>query len=277
MMLPQTLPAVSKLKVVVDDEEFETDLSGTWIAGKEYTYTITMSESCIDLSMVDHAGNTRASMTTDNCYLVHAAGKYKIPPVYGNAIKNGTINEVSFFPGKDGSITNGINRFVNHNNVGITGPWITKSGTGMDAGMGLTATSAELLWQDRTGLITNVSVNGDYLTFTVGTFAGGNALIAVKNSSKILWSWHIWATDETLESTTAVNTGSHTYNVAAVNLGWVPTGSSGKQGYCTYYQWGRKDPFIPASAYNSNSNHTVYNINGTTTTGIRSSQTYTFK
>lgn len=267
MMLPQTLPATATLKMVVDDEEFETGLTGTWQAGKEYTYNITIGDviTTIDLSMVDNAGNARASMTTANCYLVHAAGKYKIPLVYGNAIKNGGVNTVSFNPG---SVANGTNRFVNHAGSGITGPWITKSGTGIDAGMGLTAASAELLWQDANGLISAVGIDGDYLTFTVGTFNGGNALIAVKDGSgTILWSWHIWATDETLASTTAVATGSHTYNVAAVNLGWVPTGGDGKQGYCTYFQWGRKEPFIPAAGY-SNTNYTVYDINGTVITGI---------
>ena len=222
--------------------------------------------------MVDNAGNARASMTTANCYLVHAAGKYKLPLVYGNAIKNGEENTVAFYPGKDGSITNGTDRFVNHNGDGITGPWITKNGSGVNAGMGLTATSAELLWQDRSGLITSVSINGDYLEFTVGSFGGGNALIAVKNGSTILWSWHIWATTETLASTTAINTGSggHTYNVAAVNLGWVPTEGSGKQGYCPYYQWGRKDPFIPCNGTtNGDTNKTVYNISGANITPAR--------
>lgn len=162
---------------------------------------------------------------------------------------------------------------MNHADAGITGPWITKSGSGVNAGMGLTAASAELLWQDRTNLITTVSVDGDYLRFTVGTFGGGNALIAVKDGSgNILWSWHIWATTDNLSTTTAINTGSHTYNVAHVNLGWVPTGGGGKQGYCTYYQWGRKDPFIPAAAYNSTADHTVYNISNETVTGIYKSE-----
>lgn len=265
MMLPQSLPATAKLKVVVDDEEYETELTGTWVAGKTYTYSVVKSANSIDLSMVDNAGTARASMTTANCYLVHAAGDYKLPLVYGNAIKNGAPNTVAFNPGGSASSTY-TTQFVNHAGTGISGPWITKSGSGVNAGMGLTATSAELLWQDRSGLITSVSVSGDYLKFTVGTYAGGNALIAVKdNSGTILWSWHIWATTETLASTTAVNTGTggHTYNVAAVNLGWVPTGGSGKQGYCPYYQWGRKDPFIPCNGTTSgNTNKTIYNISG---------------
>lgn len=272
MMLPQNLLSGAKLKVVVDDEEFETDLSGTWVAGKEYTYTISMSESCIDLSMVDNAGNERTSMTTANCYLVHAAGDYKLPLVYGNAIMNDTVHTLAFYPGKDGSITNGTDRFVNHNDDGITGPWITKStsGTGVNKGMGVTVNGAELLWQDASGLISAVGIDGDYLTFTVPAAASskaGNALIAAKSGSTIVWSWHIWVTTETLASTTIVATGSHNYTVSPVNLGWIPTGGSGKQGYCTYYQWGRKDPFIPSSHYN-NSNHSVCNIINNYTTGI---------
>ena len=270
LMLPQALPSGATLKVVVDNEEFETDLSGTWIAGKEYTYSISMSAAnVIDLSMVDNAGNDRLSMTTANCYLVHAAGKYMLPLVYGNAIKNGAVNTLAFNPGGTASDTY-TDRFVNHDGNGITGPWITKSGSGIDAGMGLTAASAELLWQDTKGFISAAGIDGDYLTFTVGTYAGANALIAVKDGSgTILWSWHIWATEDDLSNTTVVATGSHDYTVAPVNLGWVPTGGDGKQGYCTYYQWGRKDPFIPASSYNSAYNHTVYNISNSSVTGLR--------
>ena len=237
-----------------------TDNTGTYsltAAGGEYvSHSIVIP--AIDLSMVDNAGTARASMTTANCYLVHAAGKYKIPLVYGNAIKNGTDNRVAYYPGEDGSITNGIDQFVNHNDTPISGPWITKSGSGVNAGMGLTATSAELLWQDAAGLISAVGVDGDYLTFTVGTFTGGNALIAVKDGyDTILWSWHIWATEDDLSNTTVVATGSHNYTVAPVNVGWVPTGDNGKQGYCPYYQWGRKDPFVPSNG-TDNTDKTVY-------------------
>jgi hypothetical protein len=269
IMLPQTLTSSAKLKIVTTDDTYETAISGSWVAGKTYTYSITKeADGAIDLSMVDNAGNERASMTTANCYLVHAAGKYKIPLVYGNAIKNGTDNRVAYYPGEESSVTNGADQFVNHNLDGITGPWITKDGSGIDAGMGLTATSAELLWQDVTGLISAVSVSGNYLKFTIGTFNPGNALIAVKDGSgNILWSWHIWATEDDLTNTTIISTGDHTYTVAPVNVGWVPISSNGKQGYCPYYQWGRKDPFIPSTG-SASTNHTVYNISNSTTTGF---------
>ena len=261
-----------------------TDDKGTYslqaYAGRYVSHYI---KGAVDLSMVDNAGDDRASRTTANCYLVHEAGKYKLPLVYGNAIKDGAVNEVAYYPGKNFSVEGGLNSFVNHNGEAITGPWVTKNSSGVDAGMGLTAASAELLWQDVQGLITAVSIDGDFLKFTVGTFNPGNAVIAVKDGSgNILWSWHIWATTETLTNLTSINTGSHTnlsgasapYRVAPVNLGWVPTGGSGKQGYCPYYQWGRKDPFIPCNGTtNGNTNKTVYNISGATVTGITNSQT----
>lgn len=45
LMLPQSLPATAKLKVVVDSEEFEGSLTGEWLAGRNYVYSITMNES----------------------------------------------------------------------------------------------------------------------------------------------------------------------------------------------------------------------------------------
>lgn len=81
------------------------------------------------------------SRTTANCYLVHAAGTYKLPLVYGNAIENGTTNSDAYKP----SGTNGpyfLTPFHNHadvtigttiqdplkhysNSTNIVGPYIT--------------------------------------------------------------------------------------------------------------------------------------------------------
>lgn len=86
-------------------------------------------------------------------------------------------------------------------------------------------------------------------------FVKGNAIIAAFNSSKeILWSWHIWLTDEPA----MVSTGS--YTVMDRNLGatYAPesssvvwTNASRLATYGFYYEWGRKDPFPGPPAYNS--------------------------
>ena len=224
---------------------------------------IVYPEQPLDLSMLDNAGNDRTSMTTANCYMVHTAGKYKLPLVYGNAIKDGAANTAAY-TGVSG--TNTTATFPNHNGQAINAPWINKStsGTGVDKGMGINVTKAELLWQDAQGLITAVGIDGDYLTLTVGKDADtqeGNALVAAKTQNgTIVWSWHIWVTKQTFadDDLTDINTGSYTYKVTPVNLGWVG-GTTSTTGYCTYYQWGRKDAFIPSRG-NESFDHDVYNI-----------------
>ena len=246
-----------------------------------------------DLSMVDCAGKARTKMWTANCYMVHTKGDYKLPLVYGNAIKNGAVNEIAYKPGSQTTTNPYTANFVNHNGDAINAPWITKAaaGEGVNKGMGITVNSASLLWQDAEGLITEVGIDGDYLTLTVGKDADGtggqegNAVIAVKSGNDIVWSWHIWVTKQTfatadlttITTTDDISTGTQgvdwqVYKVTPVNLGWVSTGGDGKQGYNTFYQWGRKDPFkgtgAPAEA-------NVYNIDGTAVTGFTYDNTTT--
>ncbi len=246
-------------------------------AGKYYPSTVTMAKAPVDLSMVDNAGNAREKQWTANCYMVHTAGDYKLPLVYGNAIKDGAPNTAAYTGIETANTTL---TFPNHAGNAINAPWITKAttGTGADKGMGIVVSTAELLWQDAEGLITAVGIIGDYLTLTVGKNASeqeGNALIAAKDADgNIVWSWHIWVTTETFaaDDLTTVTTGTGTlgtdyqvYKVTPVNLGWVPTGGDGKKGYAPYYQWGRKDPFKGTGAP---ADLTVYDINGTAIAGM---------
>ena len=250
-------------------------------AGKYYDITVKMEKDepdvpdvpAIDLSMVDCAGNERTNAWTANCYMVHSAGKYKLPLVYGNAIKAGAANTAAYNPGGTTS-TNYCANFVNHAGQAITDPWIKNNG--------ITVTSAELLWQDAQGLVTAVGIDGDYLTLTVGknaTAQEGNALIAAKAADdNIVWSWHIWVTKQTFATAdlTDINTDNHTYSVTPVNLGWVGDATS-TTGYCTFYQWGRKDAFIPSTGIGdddgNSDNHTVYDINNNDVTTTAFSRT----
>ena len=257
-------------------------------AGQYYQSTVKMTKP-VDLSMVDNAGNPRDKQWTANCYMVHKAGDYKLPLVYGNAIKAGEDNKKAYNPGGSTSDTYCAN-FVNHAGTAINAPWITKAttGEGVAKGMGITVKSAALLWQDAEGLITKVGISGDYLTLTVGkdaTTQQGNALVAAKDADgKIVWSWHIWVTKETFADATLTtvattdNTSTGTqgvdwqiYKVTPVNLGWVPTDGNGKKGYAPYYQWGRKDALIPGDGATFTApsiSHTVYDIDGNEITGM---------
>lgn len=235
--------------------------------------------SNVDLSMVDNEGNERASRTTANCYLVHAPGTYKIPLVYGNAIKNGVANTRSMYTTDTNS--NLLRRLVNHKDEANWYPWITSSGDGVCGGAGFSVNGAKLVWQDVKNMITNVGIDGYFLTFTVDedNIAEGNAVVAATVSGTVVWSWHIWVTTQTLTNLTTIDTGSKTYQLAPVYLGQV-TGeqvadaSIYEPAYCRikmiydnvtlefpirgrayynggtyvyaaapYYNWGRKDPF----------------------------------
>ena len=246
-------------------------------AGKYYDITVKMDVP--DLSMMDCAGEARASRWTANCHMVHTAGYYKLPLVYGNAIKAGAANTAAYNPIGTTS-TNYCANFVNHAGTAINAPWITKStsGEGVNKGMGINVTQAELLWQDAQGLVTAVGIDGDYLTLTVGknaTTQEGNALVAAKTADgTIVWSWHIWVTKQTFnnlteiaaEVTSTTPSTSYTYQLTPVNLGWVGDATR-TTGYCTFYQWGRKDAFIPGTGTDTN-NHTVYNISNETVSGF---------
>lgn len=263
----------------------------TYLASEALSGKTTLSD--VDLSMVDNAGNARATRTTANCYLVHNPGTYKIPLVYGNAIVDGETNSLAYHATESGDNIKGD--LVNHADAAITDPWLKNNSATPDG--------AELLWQDVNGMITAVGIDGDYLTFTVAGTEAGNAVIAAKMGSTIVWSWHIWVTDETLSDKTRFGLGNYIYTVTWVNVGWVgdkvnttyqgsscvvratcngvtldftvqqPNAvvSTYMNGRNPYYQWGRKDPEIPMNLF-TNYNCNTYDISGnavTTSSGNR--------
>ncbi len=92
-------------------------------------------------------------------------------------------------------------------------------------------------------LVYNVVLSGEYIIFNASG-KKGNALIAAKDAQgKVLWSWHIWLTDQPEEQT--YNNGAGI--VMDRNLGATSAAKSdGARTFGLFYQWGRKDPFIGA-------------------------------
>ena len=201
---------------------------------------------------------------TANCYAINAPGTYKLPLVYGNAIKNDLTNTQAF---------EGHN-FKDYLDRDITGPWIKSSGTPADAC---------LVWSDGFYMVEDVHLEGDYLVFTINPdyMQQANAVVAVRDDQgRIMWSWHIWVTDRTLAEVFHLQDGldgsPDAYGMMRCNLGWVDGKEvyynsrdlnfvftqeySGLQGTLkvhqtgaafdykdvgsTYYQWGRKDPLV---------------------------------
>lgn len=192
-----------------------------------------------------------APMNTANCYVINAPGTYSLPLVYGNAIKNGGINESAYTITATGIHV--LSQFRNHRNQAITGPYIYRH-------EGCEPFDAVLVWQDETGLVTNValSADGHSLTFEVpqASIKQGNAVVAVRAKSRegssydgelhpIMWSWHIWVTDYVpgLEPTNADYTSEKTprdkvvtnqeggrYTFMGATLGWCDAGRTSYSG-----------------------------------------------
>ena len=155
-------------------------------------------------------GGSLTSKGTANCYIVSSRGTYSFPTVKGNSSQSvGAVARAAVL-------------------------W-ESFGTNVTPKVG--------------DLIKSVSYKDGYITYqTADTFKEGNAVIAAKDASgKILWSWHIWLTDQPQ--------GQKYYNNAGTmmdrNLGATSTtpGDVGSLGLL--YQWGRKDPFLGSSSISS--------------------------
>ena len=220
---------------------------------------------------------------TANCYIVNAPGYYRIPMVYGNGIKDGSVNSAS--------IVNS-STFVNSAGTPINKAKISEMQT---------ISNAVLVWQDAYHLIDpkSVKINGDFIEFYIPQkyICEGNAVLAARdNNDNILWSWHIWVTgEEKIVNKTNVeitNKAGSKYNFMSLPLGFChadtrkyPTrniyititqnGESNKQATATivqssessetlgvnapYFQYGRKDPFCPSDG-KGNTFKTLYDL-----------------
>ena len=147
---------------------------------------------------------------TANSYIVSEAGSYKFVPTKGNSSESvGAISSVEVL-------------------------WET-FGTSETPSVG--------------SLISNVRYEGGDIFFdTPETFKEGNAVIAAKDASgAILWSWHIWLTDQPQEQVYYNNAGT----MMARNLGATSATPGDVGALGLLYQWGRKDPFLGSSSISS--------------------------
>ena len=205
---------------------------------------------------------------TANCYAVNASGTYMLPLVYGNAIKNGQYNTRAYSnPDFKDYLENSIEDPYIYNNHGYQ-PY-----------------DACLVWSDGYYMFENVHLSADkkWLVFSINAdyMQQANAVLAVRDSQgRIMWSWHIWVTERTLQTVHQVqdyDSGQlNAYGLMQCNLGWVDAkwvyynsrnldfdftqNTSGnvqslkviqegaafdyKDVGSTYYQWGRKDPLV---------------------------------
>ena len=181
-----------------------------------------------DLSIHDHNGATTARNTA-NSYVISAPGYYRIPLVYGNAIKNGATNSSSYIssapPTMYGSADMILHNFKDHDNQNITDPWIEKTNGGANAGVN----GAKIVWADEANLVhlsaSPIKQDGGnaYLDFEVKQtdIKSGNAVVAVTKGGTVVWSWHLWfAPKDALDKIEVPNHQNVKYYFTKETLGW---------------------------------------------------------
>ena len=247
---------------------------------------------------------TTIPRSTANCYLISAPGHYCIPLVYGNAIKNGITNSHAYQTSVSGTYV--LQHFKDHVNQDITDPWITQSNWGANAPNGAKLVWADESGLVTNLGLTGSGTNA-FVQFEVpaNKIKNGNAVIAVMKNGTVAWSWHLWFIhDDALNTVTCTNFQGYKYKFTQETLGWKYTAWSGstysaprkvrvkveqtvanggvkqsayititqnpgnaRQGYSTFYQFGRKDAFpgtdtTPDGSFNKNGNNNMSATNG---------------
>jgi hypothetical protein len=284
-----------------DAQQFAKRAAAKTLGTKDAPLDLTYYKS--DGTAWTSAEGTRFS---SNCYMINYPGYYEIPVITGPAVNKNTDRQDTFILGTTGIGSTGT--LVDYQEIALRSGWIqyhTGSSNdysyfpGTDGG-----TSSKIkedtyiAWQDSPGSVVLTQkyarkqtprYHSDeyFIQFNVPKDAKpGNTVIAVKNDkNQVLWSYHIWVTSYTTDSTfTAQPNELYSDPNTPVKFLKVPLGyveddytvypareakllitqaESGKtaeitlkQKYhecrpqsCCYYQWGRKDPFPGAKMY----------------------------
>lgn len=166
------------------------------------------------------------SRSTANSYVISAPGHYRIPLVYGNALKNDNNNPSSYQTSHTG--TNILSKFQDHAGNAIDDPWIEKTNSGANAGVN----GAKIVWADEANLVhlsaSPIKQDGGnaYLDFEVkqADIKSGNAVVAVTKNGTVVWSWHLWFVPQSaLTPIPVTNYQNKVYNFTEETLGWKPT------------------------------------------------------
>lgn len=186
-----------------------------------------------DLSTHNIKGQS-TSRNTANCYVISHPGYYKIPLVYGNAIKNGNDYPEAYTSSAAVNLVGGndvtLHHFKDHNSQNITNPWIEKTNSGANNGVN----GAKVVWADEANLVHFDAANtivrsggATFLQFEVKPehIKNGNAVVAVTKNNIVVWSWHLWfAPDNVLDKVEVTNHGGKKYYFTSETLGFTYSG-----------------------------------------------------
>ncbi len=223
---------VSKDKI----PHFDIDKSGFWTVN----FSVALSSEEQAVRILDAQGQPVEAKGNEMCAIIRTA-----------MVGDGEV-KVTF---DDGSVVSlQLSKFVSLSEGGTSNCYVvsqpgdyrftaTVRGNGMETS-GVTATieekeslTADWLWCDKEGLLSDVKYSKGYISFTAAE-QKGNAVVALFDGDKVVWSWHIWFTDTPEEVTYPNGTVFLDRNLGAVGIT-----ANGTDAYGLYYQWGRKDPF----------------------------------
>ena len=207
MIVPPVTFAEGFTVTITDDQNAVATISTSRTCTINRSAMISMSSMEIETVQPDVPVVDPSALESANCHIVSEAGTYKFAAVKGNSTES--VGDVA---------------------------------------------SAEVLWEsfgtDVTpsvgDLVKTASYKDGEITFqTSDTYKEGNAVIAAKDASgTILWSWHIWFTDQPQEHVYYNNAGT----MMDRNLG-ATSATPGEVGALgLLYQWGRKDPFLGSAS-----------------------------
>lgn len=176
----------------------------------------------------------------------------KITVTYGTVSKTHTVTQTYIVPTYLSS-----NGAANCYIVSESGAYKFKSVKGNSSTYVASISNVSVLWETygtnvgpiAGDLVGSVKYSNGYITFYTGSeFKEGNAVIgALDADGNVLWSWHIWFTDQPAEHIYKNNAGT----LMDRNLGATSATPGDVGALGLLYQWGRKDPFIGSSSITS--------------------------
>lgn len=199
---------------------------------------------------------------SSNCFVVKPGQLLSFLPYYRT--EEGGGYKFSDYLAPDGDDAKKINDDRDDMTRNVKIIWQTKDAIGDNS-------KGDLVWIDNaTGTDSDTKQRKIY----VRAGKEGNALIAAYNSQgKIVWSWHIWVTEnDPANVSSAVTYSTYAWNESGINtairvpgyaimpcnlgaLAYTPTMINGDgvdpKTHGMLYQWGRKDPFPPAETGNN--------------------------
>ncbi|MBR5034111.1 MAG: hypothetical protein IKX71_02270, partial [Bacteroidales bacterium] len=115
--------------------------------------------------------------------------------------------------------------------------------------------AANLIWQDKQGLVTKVAKSDDEIVVWLADGVCGNALVGAYKNNTLAWTYHVWViNDNPAVAYEYTNGDGVKFSFIDRNLGAIDASAEGDANGL-YYYWGNRHPYAGGTT-------TVYDIAG---------------